>query len=149
MTTAKDISTMLPEGLRKEFEEFYYKQEPITWASGEYCSRCGSRVASFMRGVHAMWHKNLSCQLWMMKGWPIMHLEQHDQEMEALQAVISSILGFIDAEVSGLTGAKVPEENPEGEDPGQDCEEYDTELKADDKTIGHIHEDGTTHVHHS
>lgn len=151
MATAVDISKILPEDMRLEFEEHYAKQDSINFKKG-YCSRCGSNVyaESMAMSTHRLWHKNLSCQLWMMKGWPVAHISQHERETAAFQAVISGILGFIDPQEGTpsthptFEGAEAPPE-----DPGQDCGSYQRELKADDKTVGHIHDDGTTHVHHS
>lgn len=98
MTTAVDIATMLPESIRKKFEAHYAKQDPITWELAEGCSRCGSFCYSSGRTTHELWHKNVSCQLWMLSQWPIEHTQIHEIESTAFQAVIASILGFIDPE---------------------------------------------------
>jgi hypothetical protein len=117
MTTAKDIATMLPPEVRKQFEEHYSKQDRINWDSTDgSCSRCGCNVPASSRSIHTLWHKNVSCQLWMVSQWPLQHTEQHVRETHAFQAVIASILGFMD---------------PEGQ----------TEAGE------HVHEDGTTHAH--
>lgn len=120
MTTATaDIAACLPKELKEAFEKHYAKQKDITWASGEYCSRCGARVASFMLDTHKLWHKNASCQLWMISRFPVEHMRQHQEEGRAIADLIGGLLGFIE-EPSEV----VPVE-----------ESY------------HTHEDGTTHAH--
>ncbi len=118
METAKDLSRTLPEGMRKTFEEHYARQDPVAWGSTDgSCGRCGCTVPASSRGLHEVWHKNVSCQMWMLGTWPGDHLRDHVKETAAFQAVIASIIGFID---------------PEGGPPTEG---------------GHTHEDGTTHVH--
>lgn len=149
MTTAVDISTILPEDMRLEFEEHYAKQDRITWDFLASCSRCGAAVSSALREVHELWHKNISVQMWMMKGWPIAHISQHERETAAFQAVIAGILGFIDPEAAS---PPVTYEGHPPENPGAHCGTYEEEveadeLRADGKVVAHIHKDGTTHEH--
>lgn len=156
MTTAKDISTILPEERRQQWEAFYSKQDPITFEKTTgACGRCGSMVHSLGQYTHQLWHKNLSCRLWLLGGWPVEHLESHARETAAFQAVIASIFGFIDPpdgpSAYSEAGSAGDDDYPP-EDPGAHCGTYEdeveaVELRADGKVVVHIHTDGTTHEH--
>lgn len=135
MTAAQDISTILPEERRKQWEAFYAKQDPIIWAEGENCSRCGAYIYPYMRQTHELWHKNLACQLWLMGGWPVEHLESHARETNAFQAVIASILGFIDPPSGPSAYSEAGSAGDDDllpEDPGAHCGTYEEEVEADE-----------------
>lgn len=149
MTTA-DISKALPEKRRKQFDLFYASQGAITWEVAEGCSRCGAYVPlTSLRPTHELWHKNLACQLWLLGGWPVEHLESHIRETAAFQAVIASILGFMNAEEPSepVTYEGAPPENPGRYCGGADDDTVSFILKADGDEVAHTHEDGTTHAH--
>ena len=139
-TATADIAACLPKDLREAFEKHYAKQESTKYQGGGdnadgHCSRCGAVVpwSKWMR--HELWHKNASCQLWMISRFPMEHMRQHQAEGRVIAELIGNILGFIDP--------------PDGPTSGDPDEEFPIQkLRVDDTVIPpHTHKDGTTHDH--
>ncbi len=128
MQTAEDISKVLPTEIRQQFEAHYARQAPIQFETTDgTCSRCGAMVVMLGEPIHEMWHKNVSCQLWMMSHWSAGHMRHHDAMEGAIQSMLEGLLGMAGIDVNGLA-------------------EGDTLMK-DGEPVAHVHEDGTTHAH--
>jgi hypothetical protein len=121
------IELNLPAKMRNAFAEHYSKQPEIRFIGGEYCSRCAAKVDSMMLDRHRNWHRNVSCQMWMMGQFVQDHNEDHRAMTQAIGAVIEAMT------MVGDDGEGIPSTHP-------------TFEEADMPRL-HVHEEGTAHEH--
>lgn len=86
----EDVTAFLPEETREQFEAHYAKSPPIEVQSNA-CNRCGVVVGDV--GLHAVWHKNVSVQLWLFKEYVHEHTRNHGKLNYALSQLTDILTG--------------------------------------------------------
>lgn len=72
----------LPEIAEKFIEDYIDADLKSRWVVGSpvfLCTRCGSFVEETCEDEHKLWHRNVSAALFLLQGWSLNHMMQHEE----------------------------------------------------------------------